>query len=336
MPRDAHKKQRCTLSLCVIATSFASVVYICICRLLEKHVMTCNEDIHSAERLYPNGVDVQNETTHDADELYPPTAVTFLTRNSERYLVDNLFYVHRELLSRCRDWKIFYVENDSTDRTRAILKSFSRRYVGRVHGEHLSLHVKHSTDLCPRRNLNCLARLELLGSLRSRLVHAALSWKEIELLVMVDIDFFRFDPVSFWKMYTDVLRPLDADGVFGLSKFSPAVGNSCNTQPFGCRVYDYGTVVPQSILDDVTRGWNEKGRALPVRSAFSGLGLYSANALRKYGAEYWKGNYSKELDMIGDDPHNRHSWGLIEHISFNLFLPHLFLYPDFQPEYGGL
>lgn len=335
MTRDTKTKQRSTVRFCVLVVSFACFAYICTYRPISVHVFRSKKsNCRSAHRLYPMGVDIQNEMA--TEELYPPTAVTFLTRNSENYLVDNLFYVHRELLSRCKDWRLFYVENDSTDNTREILKSFARRYVGRVHGEHLSLPVKHSTDLCSRRHLNCLERLKLLGSLRSRLVHAALSWKKVELLVMVDMDFFRFDPAIFWKMYTDVLRPLDADGVFGLSKFSPAVGSSCKSQPFGCKVYDYGTVVPQSILYDIPEPWNQTGTALPVRSAFSGLGLYSADAIRKHGAEYWKGDYSKELDTIGDNPQNRHSWGLIEHISFNLFLPRLYLYPDFQPEYGGL
>lgn len=78
------------------------------------------------------------------------------------------------------------------------------------------------------------------------------------------------------------------------------------------------------------------GSVFPVRSAFSGLGIYNADAVRAYKPDYLIVNVSDQLESIGDDSRNRLSWGLIEHISFNLCLYRLCLYPNFQPEYGGL
>lgn len=283
-------------------------------------------------RLYPAG---RNATTRDVAEVYPPSVFAFLARNGERYLAENLDFMHRELFSVCTDWRVIYVENDSGDNTREILSNFASKHIGRVHGEHLSLSAKHSTDLCPRNKLNCLARTELLGSLRNRLVKKALSWNESKLLIMIDTDFFRFDPLVFWRMYTDVLHPRQADGVFGLSKFSSAVGNSCIFQPFGCQIYDYGAIIPVDLLQDIL-ALNKTGTYFPVQSAFSGFGIYDMGAIRFHKPDYLRGDVSHQLEVIGDDPHQRQSWGLIEHISFNLCLPRLYIYPDFQPEYGGV
>ena len=289
---------------------------------------------HGIRRLYPEGY-FGNETAHYSDEMYPATAFTFLARNGETYLAENLVFVDRELLAKCVDWRVFYVENDSTDGTREILQNFARTHRGRVQGEHLSLSQKHSTELCPKHNLNCLARTQLLGSLRNRLVRNALSWENVELLVMMDVDFFRFDPMLFWRMYTDVLFPLDAYGVFGLSKFSSEAQDSCKSQPFGCEVYDYGAIVPQDLLAEIIRARDKLGSVFPVLSAFSGLGIYRASAVRAHRPDYLIGNVSEQLENIGDDSRNRQAWGLIEHISFNLCLSRLYLYPNFQPEYGG-
>ena len=85
---------------------------------------------------------------------------------------------------------------------------------------------------------------------------------------MMDVDFYRFDPMLFWRIYTDVLFPLDAYGVFGLSKFSSEAQDSCKSQPFGCEVYDYGAVVPQELLAEIVRARDKLGSIFPVLSAF--------------------------------------------------------------------
>ncbi len=294
-----------------------------------------NKNFQGIRRLYPEGY-FGNRTSNYSDELYPATAFAFLARNGKAYLLENLVFIDRELLSKCVDWRVFYLENDSTDSTRETLQNFAREHPGRVHGEHLSLLKKHSTELCPKRNLNCPARTQLLGSLRNRLVRNALSWKKVELLVMMDVDFYRFDPQLFWRMYTNVLLPLNANGVFGLSKFSSAARGSCASQPFGCEVYDYGAIVPQDLLAEIMQARNKIGSVFPVRSAFSGFGIYNAAAVIAHRPDYVSGNVSKQLEDIGDDSKNREAWGIIEHISFNLCLTRLYLYPSFQPEYGGI
>ena len=67
---------------------------------------------HGIRRLYPEGY-FGNETAHYSDEMYPATAFTFLARNGETYLAENLIFVDRELLAKCVDWRVFYVGNDS-------------------------------------------------------------------------------------------------------------------------------------------------------------------------------------------------------------------------------
>ena len=101
-------------------------------------------------------------------------------------------------------------------------------------------------------------------------------------------------------------------------------------------MYDYGAIVPQDLLAEIIRARDKLGSVFSVLSAFSGFGIYRASAVRAHKPDYLIGNVSEQLEDIGDDSRNRQAWGLIEHISFNLCLSRLYLYPNFQPEYGGL
>lgn len=263
---------------------------------------------------------------------FPKTAFSFMAKDAEAYLERNLAAVEDRLLSRCSDWRLYYIENDSQDRTRFILNQFSRKHRERVIGEHLVISESSSTRLCARAEPNCKARVELLGKFRSRLLQKALEWSEAVLYVVLDLDFAAFDEREFWNMYQNVLLKYAADGVFGLSTFASDVDrNFCLTQPYGCAIYDYGAILPPYVMELVM---NTNETIIPVRSAFSGFGLYSVQSIRKHNATYFRSRVGEELLSMGDDPEQRQRWGLMEHIHLNLYLPKLFLYTPFRPEYN--
>ena len=266
-----------------------------------------------------------------------------LVRNAATYLQRNVDLVLSQLAESCIDWRLFYVENDSSDRTREILDTLSKRD-GRVQGEQLhcvqgaepsswTSSVPHahtrrwgggSLGLCGGTGLmNCNARTLFIGMLRERLLRRALAWQAAELLVMIDIDFVCFVPQAFWNMYTQVLVPRNASGVFGMSR-----------DPVSHQPWDKGAVVPMSALDDIVQ---DAARVVPVRSAFSGFGLYSVRAIRVFHASY---NFNPAVMGIlvasGENTTLRKAYGVMEHIHFNVHLPRLYVYTAFQPGYEFL
>lgn len=268
-----------------------------------------------------------------ATELFPKTALSFLVRDGEAYLERNLGDVEEKILSRCADWRVYYVENNSRDSTRLILNQFSHKHNGRIFGNSLELQTKTSTQLCAGEESNCRARVAFLGDLRSTLLKEALTWEEAVLYVVLDLDFVSFDGYEFWNMYTNVMLPYDADGVFGVSAFSRYTDRKfCVTQPYGCAIYDYGAILPPVVLD-LVMGTNNT--IIPVRSAFSGFGMYRVASIRSNRASYTHPRVQEILASMGDDPERRRRWGMMEHIHLNLHLQNLLLYTVFKPEYGN-
>ena len=255
----------------------------------------------------------------------PPTAFCMLVRNAAKYLERNVEFILSYLTVACVDWRLFYLENDSVDGTQAILDAFSKRD-HRVQGKRLQtgdLHTGDSKRLCPK-DRNCALRTNFLGYLRTLLVKQVLAWPAAELLVMMDIDFICVDPTHFWRMFTHVLLPYNASGVFGMSV------NALKHTP-----YDVGAIVPMSTVVAIQRMVaRREDRVVPVLSAFSGFGLYSVRAIRSAHATYSYPNLTEALNRTGDDLSRRAAlYGMIEHIPFNLHLPRLYVLTSFSPEY---
>lgn len=96
---------------------------------------------------------------------YAPTEVAhfhFIVRNGDTYLRRNLARI-AELGKFFESYKIFFVENDSTDRTREILKETMAAGIIPLTGTFLDLCIDHSLDLCHGIRKNCTSTQETSG-----------------------------------------------------------------------------------------------------------------------------------------------------------------------------
>lgn len=235
----------------------------------------------------------------------------FLVRDAERYLESNanrLVTVSDRVAS---SWNMQFLENDSTDRTRSVLRNLELAHPGRVRGEMLDVSSFSSLSLCRRagQQRNCKARTYLLASLRQRLLEAALK-RNTTLLVMVDIDFITFDDKALVRLF-HLHAALEADGVFGVS-----------VNKRGGLLYDTGAVEPQSALSQMMSNHITPVR---VRSAFSGFGIYSTAAIVTHNASY--------LAPFPARSGRAAAAGDVEHVRFNARLAKLFVHPTFRPVY---
>lgn len=142
--------------------------------------------------------------------LAPPLAVgIMLVRNGAAYLRGNFHLLKTHVFSRCHDWRLFYVENDSCDDTRHILTQMEAENGGKVKGSMLTLRREDSHAMCPMQIFNCSKRILMLASLRQRVLDMVLAWKPAKIYVNLDMDFdpSDFQPDHFWQMYTRVLAP---------------------------------------------------------------------------------------------------------------------------------
>ena len=260
-------------------------------------------------------------------------AVGFLVRDGQSYLERNLRALDHALTGFL-EVRFYYMENDSLDRTRQIIRSFGENHS--VTGRHLQLGGPHTQKLCKqqKKEYNCGARLRVLASLRQKLLDLVLAWKLCTLVLLVDLDCVSFEVAGLRQLFVFHRRE-KADACFGQSVHI-AIGGKC--------MYDYGAIKPWTNrssgdgglglrvpLRHLMRPRNSSpdasafrdtlrhiahGEVVRVRSAFSGFGLYSAAALRSTSAAY---------DLNPTD---------FEHVGLNGHLALLLVNSSFQPEYG--
>lgn len=99
----------------------------------------------------------------------------FMVRDGEPYLRQNIEHLLK-LGESFRKLQLFFVENDSTDRTRPILRSYMLRHPKVFRGVMLDGVSKNTSELlCPMKlgMMNCKRRTMLLGALRSRVMELA-------------------------------------------------------------------------------------------------------------------------------------------------------------------
>jgi len=228
-------------------------------------------------------------------------SLCFIIKDGASYLQRNVVSI-LQLAARFRDYRVNYVENDSTDGTKKILKEYET-VNSRFRGMQLKLDGKHSTELCPPgAGDNCALRTNRLAFLRQRVLERALEYQS-DVLVMLDMDFVSFDMNNFFRMYDHFLSDRQMDGIFGMSvlKSNPKVP------------YDIGAIRPctrlLNILSEIT--------LVSVHSAFSGFGVYRTCSIRRTHATY--------ISPTSD----------IEHVHFNSSLDKLYVYPGFRPVYEG-
>ena len=265
----------------------------------------------------------------------PKTAFGMMVRTADDFLWANVQKLNASVFPCCEDWRLFYVENDSTDSTNKILRILERTD-HRISGVHLKLHNNHTVEMCHNQTSpNCGTRIRFLSMLRERVLRLALGWQEAELYVMLDADFHAesFQPELFWQMFTRVIEACGADGVFPMSRYANGFSTfRCSQMPFGCRLYDYGSVLPSTML---SRSMLLADEIVPVSSGHSGFAMYSVASIRRHGASYEEVPTDEFFKAIGDDAATRRKWGIIETMWFNMRLPRLFVLTKFRPAYGA-
>lgn len=219
-------------------------------------------------------------------------AVCFIVRDGELYLEKNLKQII-QLVTPFKDYRIFYLENDSKDQTVDILKRFKQSNP-KIIGDSIHINKDHSTKLCKDTlNVNCSTRTDLLGKLRQQVFTKSLTY-DSDLTLMLDMDFIQFDFQDFYKMITK-MRQVNGNGIFGMSYSGLLPYDTLAVQP------SY-KVIPIVLFNDT----------VSVDSAFSGFGVYDTRYLKNHNVSYIQN-------------------GECEHIAFNKQISNLYVDPTFRP-----
>jgi hypothetical protein len=227
-------------------------------------------------------------------------AFCFIVKDGEKYLDRNIKRIIN-LGEKCKDYKIFYAENDSQDKTIEILESFQHT-TDRIGGISITLDGKHSTELCRNfESYNCKSRVQRIAYMRNRVLNLAKQWQECDFLIMLDLDFVDFDNKAFFQMFDIIHKNNAINGIFGMSVTER--NTSC--------LYDIGAIRPYYKVIDI---FFQK-TLVPVSSAFSGFGIY-------------------RMKSIIDKEYNEKT-NSIEHVEFNKQIKNLYVYSKFRPIYEG-
>tara|TARA_Y100000389_G_C17458106_1_gene519586 strand:+ start:242 stop:1084 length:843 start_codon:yes stop_codon:yes gene_type:complete len=224
-------------------------------------------------------------------------AFGFIIQNGEEYLSRNLNFV-QNLGKKFSNYKIFFVENDSTDRTRDILNKFTKKD-SNIIGEFYNLNDgRHSTELCKKgESYNCKNRVQRIASLRNKVFELANKKKyNGDYFVMIDLDFESI-PNTF-ELFDMMNRNECIDAVFGMSLTQHG------------DYYDYGAIRPDISTLRIMLSYEHWVR---VKSAFSGFGLYRWKSIRR-------NRYNESTSEI-------------EHIDFNKKLNLCLVNTKFRPVY---
>lgn len=228
-------------------------------------------------------------------------AFCFIVKDGDKYLEKNLMKIIQFGDLYLDNYRIYYVENDSVDKTNEILDKFKKKYKN-IYGQHLKLDGKHSTQLCNKLDeINCSNRTRRLAFIRNKVLNQAKNWNECNYMIMLDLDFIDFDTKEFYNMFNIIKNDKRINGIFGMS-----VSNK------DC-LYDTGAVKPSYKLIEIFL----KIKLVKVDSAFSGFGIYKM--------KYIVDNNIKYNEKSND----------IEHIDFNNKIKNLYVYSNFRPKYDS-
>jgi len=225
----------------------------------------------------------------------------FMVRDGEKYLKNNLEKINKFLKNNFNVYHILYIENDSIDNTRNILKNLEKSMP--LSGEILNLKNKYSVDMCKNtKEYNCKKRTNFLGFLRQKLVDNVKSkFSNYDYMVMCDLDFIAFDFNDLKNMFS-ILIHKNYDAIFGMSVKS-------NNE-----VYDTAAISPLIHKYLYSYFFKKNQSTTKVSSAFSGFGIYSIKKVIDNGSHYTTDSTD------------------IEHIHFNKNLD-TYVYNNFTPVY---
>lgn len=228
----------------------------------------------------------------------PKLCFAFLTQNSSTYLQRNINWI-RACAQQYDDYRIVFVENDSTDNTVDILNATiqSDPY---FNGEMMIDNIGTSEALCTR-GYNCPRRLQRLAVLRQQLLTLALAWDKSDYIIMLDADFIRIDSNELHNAIQYMDNDTGIEGAFGVSMLP------------GGQLYDTFAIRDTVALVRIVLGLE---RTIPVQSAFSGVGIYRSSSIRARGARY---------DALVQE---------CEHVHFNSYFRRLVVLTNFRPVYN--
>jgi len=225
-------------------------------------------------------------------------AFTFIVKDGEHYLDKNIKFI-QNLGQKFEDYKIFFVENDSKDSTRCILRQYMDSDPNII-GKFYNLDGKSSLELCKKGGqYNCVSRVQRLAKIRNMVLDLVRENNyDGDYLVMLDLDFEHIPDPS--KLFEKINSDEDIDAIFGMS--------ITNKDKF----YDTAAIQPYTYIKrfSIALGYNNW---VSVKSAFSGFGLYRWNSIK----------------------HNKYNENTknIEHIDFNKQLNNCLVKPNFNPLY---
>ena len=226
-------------------------------------------------------------------------AFCFIVKDGDKYLEKNLTKIIQFGDLYLDNYRIYYVENDSVDKTNYILENFKKKYKN-IYGKHLKLDGKHSTDLCNKFDeRNCSNRTRRLAFIRNQVLNQVKEWKECKYMIMLDLDFIDFDMKELHNMFNIIKNSKNINGVFGMS-----------ISDTGC-IYDVSPIKPSHKLIEIYL----KIKLVKVDSAFSGFGIYKMKHIIDNNVKY-----NEKTDDI-------------EHIDFNYKIKNLYVYTNFTPIY---
>jgi hypothetical protein len=166
-------------------------------------------------------------------------AFCFIVKDGDKYLEKNLMKIIQFGDLYLDNYRIYYAENDSVDKTNEILDNFKKKYKN-IYGKHLKLDGKYSTQLCNKLDeRNCSNRTRRLAFIRNQVLNQAKDWKECNYMIMLDLDFIDFDMKELYNMFNIIKRNKDINGIFGMS----ISHNSC--------VYDISAIKPSHKLIEI-------------------------------------------------------------------------------------
>ena len=207
-------------------------------------------------------------------------AVGFMLRDAESYLQRNLEVVMALGEAFARYW-LFFVENDSVDGTKGIMRRYMRRYPTLLRGDMFDgLTPKESTGLCRKGERNCFQRIRLMAGLRQRVLDMALAQEGWDVFLMLDIDFIQFIPADYLQMVSLGWR-LNAAAIFGQSHYR-------NAKKI-CWPYDRNAWRPiwqRNAMNEIPATVAIQECMGVVQSGHGGFSTLFASALRESGARY--------------------------------------------------
>jgi hypothetical protein len=197
-------------------------------------------------------------------------AFCFIVKDGDKYLEKNLMKIIEFGDLYLDNYRIYYVENDSVDKTNEILDNFKKKYKN-IYGKHLKLDGKHSTELCNKFNeRNCSNRTRRLAFIRNQVLNQAKKWKECKYMIMLDLDFIDFDVNELHNMFNIIKNSKNINGIFGMSITNKGF------------FYDMGSIKPSYKLIDIFL----KIELVKVQSAFSGFGIYKMKYIIDNNVKY--------------------------------------------------